>query len=347
MEAIRQDVQNSRRDWKHLIQILAENQSFVFSTHTEPDADGIGSELALARLLKSMGKQVTILNPSPIRANLGFLVAEGEISVYDPQQHRRLLLESDVFIAFDIGHYSRLGGLCRDLETSSIQKISIDHHPGEKEQFHGCHNYPDASSTGILIYDLILSYAEKKLTDYTIAYPIYAAIMSDTGNFRFNNTDPETLGAASLLVAAGVKPYELYVYLYEDLNTQGRLIVLQKLLAGLQYACDGKLAWTVIDYEEIHPLGVEPDDLHSLSDFIRSIKGVEVGVAITHMAGEIVDISFRSKGHIPINGIAASFGGGGHAFAAGCKLTGDLTTVADQVIRKCVASIEDWEARAS
>jgi len=335
-----------KRDWQGLHALLATSSHIVFSTHVQPDADGLGSELALARFLKSQGKTVHILNPSALRVSLEFLPEAGEVDIYDSDKHMALLETADLFIAFDVGHYHRLKQLGEDLLTLDTPKISIDHHPGDKSQFDQTFDHPSASSTGVLIHDLLTSMDRSAVSRPSIALPLYAAMMSDTGNFRFNNTDPETLMAAAELVAAGVKPYELYVHLYEDLNTPGRLHVLQYLMQGMKYACEGRLAWSVIDFEALRSLGAEPDDLHSLSDFIRSIKGVEIGVAITRQAGEKVDVSFRSKGKIPINQVAQSFGGGGHAFAAGCHVEGELESAAEVVIKACVTAIEEWDKHA-
>lgn len=332
-----------QRDWQGLIEILTNNETFVFSTHLQPDADGLGSELGLARFLNSLNKTVHILNPSRLRVNLEFLPQNDEVDIYDPAAHKALLEAADVFIAFDIGHYDRLMALGEDLKSMDITRISIDHHPGDKSQFDMVYDFPTASSTGVLIYDLLNAMDEGVTTQQSIALPLYAAMMSDTGNFRFNNTDPETLHAAAELVAAGVKPYELYVHLYEDLNTPGRLQVIQHLLKELKYACGGRLAWSIIDFEELRPLGAAPDDLNSLSDFIRSIKGVEVGVSICQQAGQKVDVSFRSKGRIPINTVAQSFGGGGHAFAAGCNVDDDLESAATAIVERCVEAIKSWD----
>ncbi|MBT3253828.1 MAG: hypothetical protein HN995_08350 [Candidatus Marinimicrobia bacterium] len=331
------------RNWEVLRTLLVDNDKFVFSTHLQPDADGVGSELALARYLTSIGKTVHILNPSPLRVNLEFLPTPGEIHVYDTAQHAELIADSDIFIAFDIGHYDRLMELGKNLQSMDITKVSIDHHPGDKSQFDVQYDFPTASSTGVLIYDLINSMDEQANSRTEIAIPIYSAMMSDTGNFRFNNTDPETLLAAASLVSAGVKPYELYVYLYEDLNTPGRLQVIQKLLSELKYECEGRLAWSIIDFDDIASLGAAPDDMNSLSDFIRSIKGVEVGISITKMSGQKVDVSFRSKGKIPINTVAQSFGGGGHAFAAGCHVEGTLEEAAVSIVKKTIETINLWD----
>jgi len=332
------------RDWKELKAILDKNESFVFSTHMQPDADGLGSELGLARYLWSIGKTVHILNPSPLRVNLEFLPEPGEVHVFDPALHTKIIETADVFIAFDIGHYSRLHELCPVLESSDIIKVSIDHHPGDKSQFSHRFDFPTASSTGVLIFDLLNQYSSASLDEMAIARPLYAAISSDTGNFRFNNTDTETFYAAGRLVSTGVEPNELYVHIYEDLNTPGRLLVLQRLLQELKYDRGGRLAWSVIDFEEVQALGASSDDLHSLSDFIRSIKGVEVGVSITKMPGQPTDVSFRSKGRIPVNTAAKTFNGGGHAFAAGCRIDETLDVAAGLVVQECKRIIDTWDA---
>ncbi|NQT64241.1 MAG: DHH family phosphoesterase [Candidatus Marinimicrobia bacterium] len=334
------------RNWEVLRTLLVDNDKFVFSTHLQPDADGVGSELALARYLTSIGKTVHILNPSPLRVNLEFLATKDDIHVYNSAENAKLVADSDVFIAFDIGHYDRLMDLGKDLKSIDITKVSIDHHPGDKSQFDVRYDFPTASSTGVLIYDLINSMDKEASSRTEIAIPIYSAMMSDTGNFRFNNTDPETLLAAAHLVSVGVKPYELYVYLYEDLNTPGRLQVIQKLLSELKYECEGRLAWSIIDFEDISSLGAVPDDMNSLSDFIRSIKGVEVGISITKMSGQKVDVSFRSKGKIPINTVAQAFGGGGHSFAAGCHVDGTLEEAAASIVKKSIEAINSWDRNA-
>ncbi|MCF6239647.1 MAG: DHH family phosphoesterase [Candidatus Marinimicrobia bacterium] len=335
-----------KRGWDTLKTILHEHESFVFSTHSEPDADGVGSELGLARYLRSIGKKVHILNPSPLRLNLNFLPDKSEIQVYNPDLHVQVLEQAEVFIAFDIGNFDRLDRLCPDLETTDIIKISIDHHPGDKSQFDHRFDYPSASSTGVLVADLIGELDAAYLEQIQIAEPLYAAIMSDTGNFRYNNTDPETFYTAGRLVAAGVKPYDLYVKIYEDLNTPGRLLVLQRLLSELHYDCDGRLAWSLINFDELRNLGATTDDLHSLSDFIRSIKGVEIGVSFTKMDSQPTDVSFRSKGQIPINTVARQFNGGGHAFAAGCRVDDSLEASGKAVIEACRLVIQEWDNNA-
>jgi len=323
----------NKRNWEPVLKIIRDSQQFIFSTHVEPDADGAGSELALARYLKSRGKQVSIINPTALRSNLQFLTDGDEIEVYDESVHLSLIESADVFIAFDIGSFERLGPLADAIRRNGIRKLSIDHHPGDKSQFDLLIDDPTASSTGVMIYDLLKELEPGFVPDLELANPLYAAIMSDTGNFRFNNTDVETFSVAAVLIKSGVRPYEMFVEIYENLNTPGRIAVMRYLLENLQFAEEGRLAWASIDFAAVRDLGAQEDDLHGLSDFIRSIKGVQIGFVVVKLNDSPVDVSLRSKGRYPVNGVAGQFGGGGHAFAAGCRIPGSLESAAEGLVK--------------
>lgn len=322
-----------QRDWSEMLDLLQSAQSLIFSTHLEPDADGAGSQLALARYLKRQGKEVHILNPTALRTNLQFLTEGDEIEIYSEADHLDTVNAADLFIAFDIGSFERLGDLTRAITENGIIKVSIDHHPGDKSQFDVCLDDPTASSTGVLIYDLLCALDKDFVPDMELAHPLYAAIMSDTGNFRFNNTDFETLSVAAVLIAAGVKPYEMYVEIYENLNTPGRIIVLKHVLDTMHFAEQGRLAWASLDYDHLQALGAMEDDLHGLSDFIRSIKGVEIAFVLIKSGHAPIDVSMRSKGKYSINGVAGQFGGGGHAFAAGCRIDSTLESAVQSLTK--------------
>ena len=249
--------------------------------------------------------------------------------------------KAQVFIAFDIGSYERLGNLLPGLDRPGLIKISIDHHLGEKEQFDLTMDDPRASSTGVLAFDLLYNFDPGFELTKELANPLYAAIMSDTGNFRFNNTDQETLQMASILIGVGVRPYEMFVEIYENLNTPGRMVVMRYLLDNLEFALDGRLAWSRIQFDELASQGAQPDDLHGLSDFLRSILGVEIGFVLVKLNGDLVDVSLRSKGHFPVNGVAAQFGGGGHSFAAGCRIPGTLDEASEQLTAALSKVIEN------
>ncbi|MCF7796836.1 MAG: DHH family phosphoesterase [Lentisphaeria bacterium] len=329
----------SNRKWSQIITIIQSAQRFVFSTHADPDGDGLGSELALARWLKRRGKTVDILNPTPMNGIYDFLDPEGEIQIYQPAGHQSIIAAADAFIIFDIGDYKRLGEVGTAISATGKPVINIDHHPGDKTQFSHSMDDPTACATGVLVYDLI-RHMDESHVDIKIAEPLYTALVNDTGNFRFNNTNAEAHAIAMDLLESGVEPYTIYVNIYEQ-TSRGRVELLKYTLENLQFSRNGELAWSVLTQSELDAAGATPDDLTGLSDFMRSIQGVEIGCSIVALENEPVKISLRSKGKYTVNDIAAAFDGGGHAFAAGAQLDLPVKDAVERVVNACLAKVEE------
>lgn len=328
----------SNRKWSKIITLIQSAERFVFSTHADPDGDGLGSELALARWLKRRRKTVHILNPTPMNGIYDFLDPEGEVQVYDPASHTEIIKAADLFIIFDIGDYKRLGDVGIAMSSTGKPLINIDHHPGDKTQFTLSMDDITACATGILVYDL-LRHMDDSPMDAWIAEPLYAAIVNDTGNFRFNNTNPEAHAVAMDLIQTGVEPYAVYMNIYEQ-TSRGRVELLKYTLENLRFSENGEFAWSVLTQAELDEANATPDDLTGLSDFLRSIKGVEIGCSIVALEGESVKISLRSKGKYTVNDIAGKFDGGGHAFAAGAQLDLPLSTAVEMVVNACLEKVE-------
>ena len=327
----------SPRNWSAIISLIQSARRFVFSTHADPDGDGLGSELALARWLKRRGKSVSILNPTGMNGIYTFLDPHGEIESFDPAQHTELVQNADAFIVFDIGDFTRLFGVGKAMLATGKPLISIDHHPGDKHQFSHSLDDATASASGILVYDLIKSLGAREI-DYDLALPLYTAIVNDTGNFRFNNTNAETHLVAIDLLKAGVNPNEVYTHIYEQIS-RGKAEILKFLLENLNFSDNGELAWTVLRQTNLDAAHATMDDIQGLSDFMRSIKGVEIACSIVALDGEPVKISLRSKGKYTVNDVARQFGGGGHNFAAGGQMDLPLVEVTERVVKACMEKV--------
>ena len=168
-------------------EILENNNSFLISTHVNPDADAIGSELAFYYLLKRLGKTVFIINNNSTPYNLEFLDKDSVIKKYDKDIHDEIINSVDVIVVLDLNHLSRVVRMEESVRNSGKIFLCIDHHQNP-ENFSEFMFIDDSfSSTGEIIFDFI---KETKLAniDYEIALPIYAAIMTDTGSFRFERT---------------------------------------------------------------------------------------------------------------------------------------------------------------
>ena len=177
-------------DYKKLIKIITENESFLLSTHVNPDADAIGSEIAFYNILNQLGKEVRIINHSAMPYNLQFLDPDNIIEKYDKAKHDDLFNKSDVIVALDFNKADRLVSMQEAFEKSTTLKICIDHHQDAGNAFDHHFVGTDYSATGHIIYDFIKQTNIVKLNS-EIANPIYAAIMTDTGSFRFDRTNSE------------------------------------------------------------------------------------------------------------------------------------------------------------
>jgi phosphoesterase RecJ-like protein len=311
-----------------LRQLVDDNKKFVLTTHVNPDADGLGSELALNRFLKKLGKESIALNHSETPANHKFLDYNVEIKKFDPEKDARLLLDADVLIALDMNNPSRLRSLEKSFCESKAKKIVIDHHL-EAQDFVDYELIDlDSPATGEIVYKCLTAY-NSSLLDKGIAEALYAAIMTDTGSFRFPRTDGDLHRMAAHLLDLGVDPTYVYNNLYEQ-NSLGRTRLLGEVLAGVQLAYDGRLSYFSITQEQLKRNQVVPDETEQFVNYAGTIAGVVVTIFFMELSNGI-KISFRSKGDVPVNGLAKLYGGGGHKNAAGARLP---DTRLDEIIPK-------------
>ncbi len=300
-----------------IISILAGHSTFVLTTHVNPDGDGLGSELALAHFLTSLGKSVTIINHSPTPENYQWLDEKKEIIHFIPERDRDKILITEVIIILDTNQPDRIRSLQPFVQQSKAIKIVIDHHL-DPHPF-GDHYLIDdnATSTGEIIYRLITA-MDKNVLNKNIAEALYIAVMTDTGSFRFPRTNPATHHIAADLLSYGVDPTAAFSNVYENW-TPGRMRLLGEVLDSMKTAYDGKLAYVVCTRAMFKSTGTTEIETDNFTAYPMSVRGVVVGILINELHNG-VKISFRSKGSIPINELAKEFGGNGHRNAAGARL---------------------------
>ena len=317
--------------WEKILQIIHNGNKFVLTTHLNPDGDALGSEKALAHFLSNLNKQVSIINISPTAENYQFLDPHNNIIVFNSQNHAEYITEADVFLIVDISDWKRLGELGKLIRKSSAPKICIDHHHLEDKFADIDIICEQASSTGELIYEF-LTYAKCDIKE-NIAIALYTCILTDTGSFRFSNTTALTHLIASSLLKNGVNAKEIYQQVYER-NTKSKMDLMGKMLNGLNYDCNGNLAWFVITQQMFKEANAHKSDTEGFPEIPRTINGVEVSLMFTELSNTKVKISLRSKGKIVINDIAMKFGGGGHNFAAGAVIDKPLNEIIPAVLEE-------------
>ncbi len=324
-------------DWKLLNQQIESSQRILLSTHENPDGDGLGSACAMYHYLKDNGKDCKIIHMSKLPAEYKFLNYENIIQTYQGDIHDNWLSKIDLAIIFDIGDYQRLRDIGDLIEENKIYAINIDHHPNLKDKRFS-ENFIDvnAAATGEMVYDFFKS-VNVDLNKY-MAEGIYTAVMTDTGSFRYSNTNEKSHRIAIESLNLGVDNAKIYQTIYENRSPQ-QISLLAKILDVLDYDLDGQLAWFVIDQKMLIESGAKNKDVDGFSDFVRTIKGVEVAVMFFEIGTNVFRVNFRSKGKYVINDVAKAIGGGGHKFAAGAITKGDSLSVTADVLSKAKSSL--------
>ncbi len=299
--------------------IFAEKKNFVLTTHINPDGDGLGSETALALYLTGEGKSVSVINQSETPAYYAFMKSLFPIATFSREKHRDIIKKGDVFIALDTNTPARFSALKDSVFESAALKICIDHHP-DPEAFADLYIIDEqATATGEIIFKL-LKYLNGNSITTPIAEALYAAIMTDTGSFRFPKTGPETHIIAAELLERGADPSKIYQKIFEE-GSANKLKLLGRALDSLSIYHHGVVAAITLLRKDFTETFTSEEDTDNMVNYTLTIGGVKIGLMFIELA-EGVKVSFRSKGTIPVNALAKEFGGNGHMNAAGARIYG-------------------------
>jgi phosphoesterase RecJ-like protein len=288
--------------------------------------------------LKEIDKDCRILQVSKLPFEYHYLNDGDIIETYDLDQHGKWIAQVDLVIIFDVGDFKRIDGLKDQIEHHNIATLNIDHHP-HPEDHPFTHNVVDlkAASTGDMVYDYIKTVREGKITK-PMAEGIYTAVMTDTGCFRYSNTDSHCHNIAIECIEVGVDISSLYQRIYES-SSHARVALLGKILLDIHYELDGEFAWFVIDQKMMDDAKATNADVEGFSDFVRTIRGVEVAMMVLENVDGSCRLNFRSKGKYVINGVASELGGGGHQFAAGAIINESIGTLLSSAVEKTRSAI--------
>ncbi len=302
---------------ENIISLINSNKYFIITTHVNPDGDAIGSELALARYLTLLGKNIKIINHSPTPDYLRFMLnSDDNILEFNEEEHSSLIENADVIFTLDLSQLSRTKSLENSIRKSNAIKICIDHHPFPEDYAELSLIDTLSSSTGELIYRLIKQ--SRTELNLGIALPLYVAIMTDTGSFKYERTTANLHRIIAELLDAGVIPIKVHQEIY-DQGSANRIQLLGRAFNSLTITGDGRLAYMKISLNDLKETNSKEEDVEGFVSYTLSIKGVEVGLFFFELENGF-KISLRSATKVPVNKLAAEFNGGGHFFAAGARL---------------------------
>lgn len=296
------------------LELIGAGRQFVLTTHIHPDGDALGSEAALAVLLRGRGDHVRIVNPDATPEALAFLDPRQEIEVYDPLVHDELIRSADAVVMLDNSDPQRLDWMAPVIRDAATRKVCIDHHPDPDSFWDLLVVRLDAPCTGVVVYSLMK--AAGVSVDQWTASALYAALASDTGRFRFVNTSAEAFRIAAELVDAGASPPAIYAQLSERLSP-GRLRLAGDLLAGMDLRCDERLVVLRAPTGLVERRGAEGEDLAEVINQVLTLRTARLAALFRELRPGLTKVSLRSKGELDVNQLARRHGGGGHRNASG------------------------------
>ncbi len=318
--------------------VLAGSRYPLITGHIMPDGDSLGSTLALGLALEQAGKKVAMFCPDPVPSTYGFLPGAERLVV----DAGALAGTHDLVVVVDCARPERIAPALHPL-VERVPVLVLDHHL-ENDGFGAWrHIDPSAAATGEIVFDLleVLGIPPTRETGTCL----YTAILTDTGSFRFSNTTPDTHRRVARLMEAGVPAALISSLLYEE-KPLTHLLVLKVALETLGLSPCGRMAWMTLSREALRELAARDEHLDGIIDYARLVRGVELALLFREMPEGRVKVGLRSKRCVDVNRIAARFGGGGHARAAGCIVEGDLTVVREQVLAAAMEALEAACARA-
>ena len=327
--------------WDKLTEYIDNSENIILSTHRDPDGDGLGSEISFYYYLKSIDKNVTIVNISDTPTRYKFLDEESVIQVYSDNS-RRIVSESDLLIVFDLGDYSRIGEIGKIVLDNSIASVNIDHHHLRDDSMYSLSLVDTKSpSTTYMIWKYFehLNMNNVPLAD-NIAIALYAGLVNDTGSFRYSSVTSDSHNMAAHLLESQVDPNMIFTNIYENI-TMSAINLKAAMIKNIRLSNNGQVGYAIIDEDMFKETESSYSNAEGFSEFLRGINGVEISFCLTETPNGF-KISFRSSGTYNINDIAAIFGGGGHFFAAGCSVNKeDLDKTIKIILTECDRKINN------
>ncbi len=299
---------------------IQQRKHFLVTSHTRPDGDAVGSSLAMAQVLRKMGKSAEVI--------LGDTVPV----IYKPLPH-----------AETIQHAARVNGKydaaiileCDSIVRTRLQGlehhflINIDHHASSKPFAHVNWIDPSACAVAEMVFRLAQAAGVKITPD--IATCLYTAVLTDTGAFSYAPTNAHTFELAKRLVEHGADPVKIAQSIYFSSPTS-KMRLLGAALSNLHR--EGAMTWMSVTREDMDRSGALEEDCEGLVNYALGIAGVEVAVFFRETGGDRIRVSIRSKGALDVAEIAGKFGGGGHECASGFSTAGPLSASEELVLRE-------------
>jgi phosphoesterase RecJ-like protein len=314
--------------------------NILITTHIQPDADGIGSEIALCLALREMGKNAICVNEEPLLDRYCYLDPKDCVISYDEYIKRREKEDGpsiDLFIVTDTNSLSRIGNRVQALVPNAKNLLFIDHHPAPKELAAIHCIDTNMAATGELVGYLIDSLGISYTKD--MAHALYTSILIDTSSFRYPTVTANTHRLIGKLMDTGIEPPVAYNQIYGT-----KKITFMKMLGVVLSSAasteDGRVAWISLTEANLKKFDVDTEDTHGLVNHLLILDNIKIACMFRQI-GNMVKISFRSAGDVDVGVMAQALGGGGHDHSAATMIEGEIKTVIKETVPKLELMLDD------
>jgi bifunctional oligoribonuclease and PAP phosphatase NrnA len=303
-------------------EILNNGKRFLVVTHIDPDGDAVGSAFALGFAIEQLAKEVSVYLKDRVPYRYEFLPQPKGLVHEIPEG------TFDAVFTVDCGDFFRVGNGHEELKEKG-PIVNIDHH--DTNEAFGYINILDerASSTAEIIY-LILKGLGVAI-DFDMAINIYTGIFTDTGSFRYGNTNAKAFTICEEMTHKGVVPSYVASKVHES-HPKERFVLLCTVLSTLQMYYDNRVAVVHVTTDMFREAGASREHSEGFVEFIKEMKDLEVAALLRQIGDGRYKVSMRSKGTVDVASIAARFGGGGHKNAAGCVMEGTLEEIRTRLV---------------
>ena len=319
-----QAAQAAERLMDQIADFLERSRSVLLLCHQNPDGDALGASLGLAHILEERGKKVHLYAQGEVPGEYRFLPGLERVSDKLPPAG-----SVQAAVILDCHQPERPGPkAARYLEPLAQQVAVVDHHQGNPEFGRLRWVDPGYAATSEMLA-LLARRAEWHINP-AAATCLFAGLMTDTGSFRYSNTNARVFTTAARLVECGADPWQVSQEIYA--TRPGKLRLIAEVMEGLVREQEGRLALGQVSRADLEAHGCRPQDLENIVELIRGIPGVEAAALLKENPDGSVKVSLRSRGRVDVAALALARGGGGHKNAAGMTLPGPLDKAREQVL---------------
>ena len=328
-----------------LSHLISDAETILITCHKSPDGDAIGSCLGWAEFLRSQGKEPVVIVPDQYPDFLQWMPNTEKIVRYDKHREKcdMLLKIADLVFCLDYNTPSRVEDMEKALVSSPAKRVLIDHHLNPDVPTVLSISRPEASSTCELIFRIVWQLGGFERMGKQFAAPIYCGMMTDTGGFTFNSSNPDIFYIISELLTKHIDKDRIYRNVYHNYSEDRIRLMGYVMYEKLVYLADYHAAFYTLTKEEQQRFHFIKGDAEGLVNIPQQIKGLKLSISLREDTERqnLIWVSLRSVDDFPCNKMAeAFFNGGGHLNASGGRINGTMEQ-AVETVRKAIVAYSD------